>query len=237
MSGWKAKRFWTEASVVAAPKGFTVHLDGRPVKTPAKTALIVPSRALAEAIRDEWQAQDDEIRPHTMPVTRSANSALDKVATQRAEVAALIAEYGATDLLCYRAKTPDELVVRQAEAWDPLLDWAAVELDAPLQVTAGVMHRDQPEAALAALADRVAGFSDFGLAALHDLVGITGSLVLGLAVTRGRLDAAAAWDLSRIDEEWQIAQWGEDAEARETAQIRRAALLDAARFWQLLNRG
>ena len=156
MSGWAPKRFWTSAEVAEAPGGFAVTLDGRQVKTPAKAPLVVPSRALAEAIAREWQAQDEKIDPATMPVTRGANAAIDKVRSQHAEVAALIADYGGTDLLCYRAEAPRELVARQSEHWDPLLDWAEAALGARLAVTQGVVPVAQPEAALAALGARVA---------------------------------------------------------------------------------
>lgn len=233
MSGWAPKRFWTSAEVAEAPGGFAVTLDGRHVKTPAKAPLVVPSRALAEAIAREWQAQDEKIDPATMPVTRGANAAIDKVRTQHAEVAALIADYGGTDLLCYRAEAPRELVARQSEHWDPLLDWAEAALGARLAVTQGVVPVAQPEAALAALGARVAAMDEWQLAALHDLVGITGSLVLGLAVAEGRLTADEAWTLAQLDEDWQAEQWGVDDEAAEHAGRKRDALLDAERFWRM----
>lgn len=233
MSGWTAKRFWKAATAEPVEGGFAVHLDGRAVKTPAKRALVVPTRAMAEAIAAEWDAQEEKVDPATMPVTRSANAAIDKVATQFDEVAALIAEYGGTDLLCYRAEAPDELVARQANAWDPLLEWAEAELGARLEVTAGVLPKAQSEAALARMQAAVSAVDPFRMAALHDLVGITGSLVLGLAVARGRIDAGEAWVLSRIDEDWQAEQWGEDEEASATAAVKRDALQHAARFWEL----
>ena len=233
MSGWTAKRFWKAATAEPVEGGFAVHLDGRAVKTPAKRALVVPTRAMAEAIAAEWDAQEEKVDPATMPVTRSANAAIDKVATLFDEVAALIAEYGGTDLLCYRAEAPDELVARQANAWDPLLEWAEAELGARLEVTAGVLPKAQSEAALARMQAAVSAVDPFRMAALHDLVGITGSLVLGLAVARGRIDAGEAWVLSRIDEDWQAEQWGEDEEASATAAVKRDALQHAARFWEL----
>lgn len=233
MSGWTAKRFWKEASVCPVEGGYAVQLDGRGVKTPAKATLVLPTEAMAAAIAAEWDAQEEKVDPATMPVTRSANAAIDKVATQFAEVAAMIAEYGGTDLLCYRAEMPEDLVTRQAAAWDPLLDWAEAELGVRLEVTAGVLPKAQSEAALARLHALVSEVDPFRMAALHDLVGITGSLVIGLAVARGRISAQEAWDLSRIDEDWQIQQWGEDEEAAATAAIKRDALQHAARFWQL----
>lgn len=233
MSAWAPKRFWTSAEVTEAPGGFAVTLDGRQVKTPAKAPLVVPSRALAEAIAREWQAQDEKIDPATMPVTRGANAAIDKVRTQHAEVAALIADYGGTDLLCYRAEAPRELVARQSAHWDPLLDWAEAALGARLAVTEGVVPVAQPEATLAALSARVAAMDEWQLAALHDLVGLTGSLVLGLAVAEGRLTADEAWTIAQIDEAWQAEQWGADDEAAAHADRKRAALLDAERFWRM----
>jgi chaperone required for assembly of F1-ATPase len=233
MTGWTAKRFWKEARVAEAEGGFTVHLDARPVKTPAKAALIVPTRALAEAIAAEWDAQPEKIDPRTMPVTRTANSAIDKVRVQQAEVTALLAAYGESDHLCYRAAGPEALVARQVAAWDPLLDWAAAALGARLIAGQGVMHVAQDQQAVARLHSAVAAFDPFRLAAVHDLISLSGSLVLALAVTRGHMNPEDAWILSRIDEDWQAEQWGADDEATAHANIKRAAFLDAARFYQL----
>ncbi|MFD2172745.1 ATP12 family chaperone protein [Rhodobacter lacus] len=233
MSGWTAKRFWTDAKAEPVSGGYTVLLDARAVKTPAKRALVVPTRAMAEAMAAEWQAQGEKIEPATMPVTRSANAALDKVATQMAEVAELIAAYGETDLLCYRAERPADLIALQAEGWDHWLDWAEARHGARLSITQGVVPILQPAHALVALARRVEAYDIWELAALHDLVGLTGSLVLGLAVADGALTAAEAWDVSRIDEAYQIAQWGADEEAEELAALKKQALLHAERFWML----
>lgn len=233
MSGWKARRFWTSAHVVEEGQGWGVRLDGRAVKTPAKAPLVVPTRAMAQAIAGEWDAQMGEIRPETMPVTRAANSAIDKVAIQFDEVAALIAAYGASDLLCYRATGPEPLVIRQAAAWDPLLEWAATSLAAPLLVGSGVMPVAQPQASVDRLAAEVMAQDPFRLAGLHDLVAISGSLVIGLAVIRGRLAVAEAWDASRVDEVWQVEQWGVDDEAAAAEAVRRSGFEAAARFHAL----
>lgn len=233
MSGWKARRFWREATCMAEDGGFAVRLDGRAVRTPAKAPLLLPTLAMAEAVAAEWQAQEGEVRPATMPVTQSANSAIDKVAPQTEGVLAEVCGYGGTDLLCYRAEGPAELVARQSAAWDPLLDRAARELAAPLVTAVGVMHVPQPDASLHRLRALVAAQGAFRLTALHDLVALSGSLVLGLAVVRGWLTPEAAWELSRIDEDWQAALWGEDAEAAAAAALRRAAFLHAARFHAL----
>ncbi len=233
MSIWAAKRFWTAASAIPVDGGFTVHLDARPVRTPLKAPLVVPTLALAEAIAAEWQAQDGKVNPGTMPFTRTANSAIDKVAPQMDEVAAMLAAYGGSDLLCYRAEGPPDLVARQAEGWDPILIWALEALGADLVVTAGVIHVEQPTESVLRLHERVAGMTAFQLAAFHDLVAISGSLVLALAVIGGRVTAEAAWSLSRIDEDWQISLWGEDEEAAEVAGLKRAAFLQADRFYGL----
>jgi chaperone required for assembly of F1-ATPase len=233
MSAWAAKRFWTDATVEAAGSGWTVRLDGRAVKTPLKAPLVMPTRAMADAVAVEWQAQTGLVRPDTMPVTRSANSAIDKVAVQFDEVVGLIAAYGGSDLLCYRAAFPPALIARQAAAWDPLLDWAADWLGARLVVTTGVMPVAQDAGALAVLHARVAAMTVFQIAAFHDLVAISGSLILSLAVTEGRLTIDEAWVCSRIDEAWQNEQWGADEDAAAMEAMRHAAFAHAGRFYGL----
>ncbi|MBT8410995.1 MAG: ATPase [Octadecabacter sp.] len=233
MSAWTAKRFWTDVNVAEDAAGFAICLDARPVKTPAKAPLIVPTRRMAEAVAMEWTKVDTVVDPNVMPFTRSANAAIDKVAVQFDEVAELIAAYGGSDLLCYRAENPTDLVARQAEAWDPLLAWTVEEYGAELRPTAGVMPVDQPREAVAALAAKVYAVTPFELTALHDLVAMSGSLVIGLAVAAERLDPDTAWALSRIDEQWQIDQWGEDEEAAATARIKQSAFNHAAAFYQM----
>ena len=233
MSDWKPKRFWTTAKPEACDGGFTVLLDVRNVRTPAKAPLIVPTLAMAEAIATEWDAQEKDVNPATMPVTRGANAAIDKVATQRGEVVAMLAEYGDSDLLCYRAAGPKALIDRQAAGWDPVLDWAAATLGARLFVGEGVMHVVQMQASLDRLHAALDRFDNFGIAAMHDLVSLSGSLVLALAVAESHLSAQRAWELSRIDEHWQVEQWGEDDEATAAEQLKRAAFLDAFRFLEL----
>ncbi|SEQ18379.1 ATP12 family chaperone protein [Thalassovita taeanensis] len=233
MSNWKAKRFWKEASVTEADDGFTVQLDGRPVRTPAKTLLVVPTRAMALAVADEWDAQEGEIKPQTMPVTRSANAALDKVAQQHDEVAALIADYGGTDLLCYRAPAPQELIARQAAAWDPILDWAEQSLGVRLICAEGVMHIAQDPEGQCVLQARVRAMDPFRLTAFHDLVSLSGSLVLGFAAVHDLLPPQQIWALSRIDELWQEEQWGADDEATALAETKQMAFLHAKSFHDL----
>lgn len=233
MSAWKAKRFWKTATAEGCDGGFTVRLDGRAVKTPAKSAFVLPTLAMAQAAAAEWDAQVKEVRPESMPVTRMANSAIDKVAVQFDEVAGLLAAYGESDLLCYRATGPVELIARQSAAWDPLLDWAAAVLGAPLVATAGVVHVAQPPGSIASLRARLFALTPFQLAAMHDLISISGSLILGFAVAGQRLTAAEAFSISRIDEQWQAEKWGEDEDAAALEALKRAALIEAARFWNL----
>jgi chaperone required for assembly of F1-ATPase len=233
MSGWTAKRFWTLAQAIPVAGGYSVVLDGRGVKTPAKADLVVPTLAMAEAIAAEWQAQQGRIDPATMPFTRSANAAIDKVRPQFAEVAAMIAAYGDTDLLCYRADAPERLVARQSDAWDPLLDWAATDLGARLMPIRGVIHRPQDLRSLRVLTDHVSALSPFELTAFHDLVALSGSLIIGFAAIRGHLPLGTLWDRSRIDEHWQAELWGTDEEAAEMEAQKRDAFLHAGHFHDL----
>ncbi|PVA10170.1 ATPase [Pelagivirga sediminicola] len=235
MSEWAAKRFWKAAEVTDAGEGRGIALDGRPVKTPAKAPLVVPTRALARAIAAEWNAVDQQIDPRKMPMTRSANAAIDKVAHQHAAVADMIAAYGETDLLFHRAAAPGELVLRQSEEWDPLLDWAASALDARLTVVTGVMPAAQDPAAIAKLRTRVHDLDAFALTALHDLVALSGSLVIGLAALEPDRDIAPLWQASRLDEAWQAELWGADEEAERTAGIKRDAFFHAREFFMLLS--
>ena len=233
MSAWKPKRFWKAATTAPEEGGFAVLLDGRRVKTPAKQTLILPTEALAALVAAEWDAQTGLVNPETMPATRMANSAIDKVIPQYDEVAGLLSAYGATDHLCYRAVKPPNLIARQVAAWDPLLDWAADVLQAPLKPTFGVIHIEQPPPSLANLHAHVLDLGNFRLAALHDLVALSGSLILAFAVAKGRLTPDEAWEASRIDEAWQIEEWGEDEDAATTAALKRRAFHQAASFFAL----
>lgn len=231
MSGWARKRFWKEVSITDTPEGLGLALDGRAVKTPAKAALIVPSRALAQMLADEWQAQGDVVDPATMPATRAANAAIDKVRGQKAEVADLLAAYGDSDLLCYRAEGPEGLLAREARAWDPLIDWAAHRYGTRPLVCHGVMHRPQPAALLASMRVDIDRLGAFELTAFHDLVAMSGSLIIALAALDRFDTPQALWQVSRIDEDWQIEQWGADEEAAALTAGRRRAFLDAAAFY------
>ncbi len=236
MSARKAKRFWTRAEVGARDGGFGLLLDGRALHTPAKVPLVVPTRALARAIAEEWQAQGETIEPATMPLTRTANAAIDKVAPRRREVIDMLAGYGDSDLLCYRADRPADLAARQAAAWDEYLDWCARALGARLEPRIGVMHRPQDRDVLARLKGRIEGLDNHALAAFHDLVVLSGSLVLALATIHGFRSVARTWEASRIDEAWQIEQWGDDAEARAAEKDRFSSFRSAANYHELARR-
>ncbi|WP_417268895.1 ATP12 family chaperone protein [Celeribacter sp.] len=236
MADWAAKRFWKEATVVPEADGFAVHLDGRPVRTPAKAPLIVPTQTFAELIATEWDAQEGKIDPETMPATRSANAAIDRVGQVHDEVVTMIAEYADSDLLCYRASYPKALIERQKAAWDPLLNWVADEFDAPLEPRVGVIHMPQSRSSLDRLHAQAAAMSAFELAAFHDLVSLSGSFVIGLAATRNTHPIEALWEISRVDEMFQSEQWGEDEEAAEEAAIKRASFLNAHKFFHAMQK-
>lgn len=233
MAGQDVKRFWKVAQAEAEGDGFTVRLDGRAIKTPAKAPLILPSLPMAQAIAAEWDAQEDRVDPGTMPCTRSANAAIDKVTPQHAEVADMLAAYGDSDLLCYRAEHPEGLVARQHAGWDPALDWAAERLGARLAPRVGVIHAPQDPAALQRFSAQTHALTAFELAAFHDLVSLSGSLVLGFAVIHDWKSPEEIWALSRLDETWQEDQWGRDEEAQQEAERKCAAFLHAARFFRL----
>ncbi len=214
------KRFYKQASAAATEDGFAVHLDGRPVKTPAGCRLAVPFRPLAEAMAEEWEAQVEEIKPHTMPMTQLASTALDRIGPERATILDQLARFADTDLLCYRADFPPDLVKRQTSQWQPLLDWAAELTGGRLAVTSGVVAVAQPAEAVAALTGRLASYDDWQLTAAQAACAASGSLVLALALVEGRLSGEQTYEISQLDETYQIEQWGEDAEAA----ARRAAL-------------
>jgi chaperone required for assembly of F1-ATPase len=233
VADFAAKRFWKDTTVAEIENGFTVLLDGRNVRTPAKALLVVPTDAMAEKIREEWEAQEGKIDPGNMPFTRGANAAIDKVSIQHAEVADMLAEYGDSDLVCYRATFPQELVAQQAEAWDPIIAWVHKTYDAYLEPRVGVMPIPQDRAALDRLRARVHALDAFQLSAFHDLVSLSGSLALGLAATESLHAPQDLWDLSRIDESYQIAQWGEDDEANRVSDIKRQSFVHAYTFFHM----
>jgi chaperone required for assembly of F1-ATPase len=228
------KRFYDSVAVVAADAGYGIALDGKPVRTPAKTALAVPTRALADAIAAEWRAQGEEIDLAALPLTRLASTALDLVAPRRAEVAADVARYAGTDLVCYRAGHPPALAARQHAAWQPLIDWATLRYDAALDVTIGVVPIAQPVASLRALAAAVAAYPPLELAALHMATAACGSLVVALVLIEGRLDAEEAFAAAQLDESFEIELWGEDAEATQRRALLKDDIALARRFVDLV---
>ena len=219
---------------MAAAHGFGVALDGKSVKTPAKRGLIVPTEALAAAIAGEWNAQRGDVRPAEMSLTQLANTAIDRVAPQRGLIVRQIADYAGTDLVCYRALRPPELTTRQQTMWQPLLDWAVLRYDAPLEITTGVIPIAQSPASLHAFAAAVAEYDDFALAALHLATAACGSLVIALALVEDRLDAAEAFAASQLDETFQIEFWGEDSEQAERRRALAGDIAAAAQFLSLL---
>jgi chaperone required for assembly of F1-ATPase len=215
-------------------EGREIRLDGKPVRTPGRVPLALPTDALAEAVAGEWQAVGETIDPRAMPLTGLANAAIDRIAPDRATFAAGLAAYGESDLLYYRAEMPEPLVARQQAAWDPLLDWARGRYDVHFETTAGVMHRAQPPATLARLGEAVAALDAFRLAGLSPLVTVSGSLVAALALLEGAADADTVWNAAHIDEEWQAEQWGHDDLAIGAREARRADFHAGARFLSLL---
>jgi len=211
-----------------------ILLDGKPVRTPARAALILPTPALAEAVAAEWRAQDSEIDPRTMRLTGLSNAAIDRVAPDLAAFARPLAAYAESDLLCYRADSPPELVGLQAEAWDPLLDWASRRFDVHFTVTSGIVHAPQPEATIARLSQALAAYDAFHLAALAPIVTIGGSLVTALALAEKEVDPDSAFDLTHLDELWQARRWGEDRLALAARASRKSDFMAAAQLLDLL---
>ena len=211
------KRFYKDVSVGVAQDGFRILLDGRAVKTPAKNMLALPTRALAEAVADEWRGQGDEIAPAAMPFLRLANTVIDGVVGNRDGVIDAILRFGQNDLLCYRAAQPVDLAALQREDWDPALDWARQRYGVDFAVVEGFTHADQPVATLAAFRAALEAQESFALAALHVAASVTGSVVLALALAEGERTAAQIFSLSRIDEDYQAAKWGHDPEAQARA--------------------
>lgn len=218
------KRFYKTASAAAAEGGFAVELDGRPIKTPAKATLLLPSEALATAIAAEWAGQGETLDLQGMTLTRLANVALDRTPETRAELADELSRYAGTDVTCYLADSPQELQARQVAAWQPWREWAGKELGVVLVPVIGLMASPQPQASLDAVRDYALSLDDFRLTALTWACSLLGSAVLALAVERGALNAEQALTASVVDEDWQIEQWGEDEEAKA---VRAARLLDA----------
>lgn len=230
------KRFYKDTGVDAGEGGFRVLLDGRPMRTPAKAILVVPTRALAEAIVGEWAAVPEkaEINAAQLPLTRLAATGIDRVVARRDDVIADTAKYAGSDLLCYRATAPDSLVALQQELWQPLLDWAAERHGARLVTAEGIGFVDQPEEAKARLQAAVSAHGDLALSALYNLTHTAGSVVIALAVSEGRLDAGAAFAAAQMDELYQVDRWGDDPLAEKHREGVRRDIEACARFLSLL---
>lgn len=228
------KRFYKDVTVAPAADGFAILLDGKPVRTPRKLPLRVPTRALADAIAAEWAAQKERVDPASMPLSKLAITAVDGVASHMADVAAEIVKFAGSDLLCYRAEAPEALRVLQAAAWDPMLRWAEDELGVHLATAKGVMPVTQRQESLTRVAAAVAPFDAMALTSLHVLTTLTGSAILALAHAAGRISAEAAWAAAHVDEDWQVSQWGVDVEAAERRARRWAEMQAASRFLELL---
>lgn len=228
------KRFYKSAA--ASERGandFAVELDGRPIKTPAGKTLSVPTRALADAIAAEWNAQGENIVPAALQLTRIANSAIDGVLGRETEVVQDILNYAGTDLVCYRAASPAGLAAEQARMWDPILAWVRKVHGASFETGTGVQHIAQPDASLEAIRGALSRFDAFRLAALHVMSTLTGSALIALAEAEGFLDRDAAWAAAHVDETWQTTHWGEDFEAVERQKRRFAEFSNASRFFSL----
>jgi chaperone required for assembly of F1-ATPase len=229
------KRFYREVAVAAGEHGHHVLLDGRPVRTPAKRLLAAPTAPLAAAIADEWRQQGDTIRPDAMPLTRLASTAIDRMPAQRQAAIEEVVAYADTDLVCYRAAEPFELVQRQHHAWQPLLDWLSDAYGVKLAVTTSILPVAQPPAATLRLRCAIEGLDDWPLVGMHMATTALGSLVLGLGLLHGRLDPDAALAASLLDELFEIERWGSDVEAERRHEVLRRDVTGAARFLHALH--
>jgi chaperone required for assembly of F1-ATPase len=230
----RLKRFWKTAGVEQVEGGWRVVLDGRSPKTPAHAPFVLPTEAAAQLVADEWEAQGEFIEPGTMPATRLAATAIDRVSITREPVADEVAAYAGSDALCYVAEHPAGLVAEQARAWGPWRDWAASELGVRLEVTEGIIHKAQDPAAIARVRALALEADDFALTGLATAVPLLGSAVLGLAVLRGALSGEEAFEISRLDEEYQERQWGVDEEAAQRTAARRAEAVLLDRWFKAL---
>ena len=229
------KRFYQTVATKKDGAGFALRLDGKPVRTPGKAQLVLPTQALAEAVAAEWRAQGERIDPATMPLTKLANSVIDGVKGREEAVIDDIVKHAGSDLVCYRAEGPRGLVEAQGTHWDPVLAWAEAALEAPLLLAKGIVHVAQPEASLGKLRETLTGRDAYSLAALHVMTALTGSALLPLAVALGELTPEEAWKAAHVDEDWQISQWGEDADAKTRREARRRDFAAAAQLVKLVN--
>ncbi|WP_374765002.1 ATP12 family chaperone protein [Yunchengibacter salinarum] len=234
MTVQSAKRFYTQVAVATEADGFRVELDGRPVKTPGRSPLRLPSRPLAESVAEEWDRQAETLVPETMPLTRLSNTALDRISPRRDEAARLLADYAAADLICYRAEVPDSLVAAQARAWDEPLSHAARGFGIRLKPTSGIMPVDQPADSLEAAAALAERWQPFAVTALVEAAGAMKSLLLALYHLEGPADLETVWAAATVDERHQESLWGVDAEAEAARAALKADLAAAGRLYALL---
>ena len=229
-------RFYKDVSVVARGAGHAVLLDGKPIRTPAGAELVLPTRALADVIADEWRAQGEKVRPDTMIATKLANTAIDRVAVHRLTVIAQVLSFARSDLLCYRAERPESLVALQRRVWDPILDWARERYGALLICGAGIGFVEQQQDSLDALERAIDDYDSFGLSALQAATSLLGSAVITLALAEQRLSAQEAFAAAELDENYQADKWGRDFEAEERRTSRLAELEAIDRFLRALRK-
>ncbi|MEO1562264.1 MAG: ATP12 family protein [Pseudomonadota bacterium] len=227
------KRFWKTVEVADVDAGFEVRLDGRTVNTPAKSPIVLPNQGLAILLAEEWDAIDGEIKPANMPATRMTNSAIDNVTVRKTDVVEMLAAYAGNDLLCYFADGPEQLVLQQSERWLPVLDWASAKYDVPISTTSGLMPIPQDSKLVSKVHSDLDAMSPFALAGLHDLIVLSGSVFLALAWQANRISLEEAWAASRIDANWQIAQWGEDEDEARVVARKHADFQFAANYCSL----
>lgn len=228
------KRFYKAVTKTAVDGGFAIHLDGRPVKTPARNPFHLPTPVLAEAIAAEWDAQDEDIDPVTMPLTALAQGALDQVSEERERILGRITAFADSDMLYYRADDNQQaLADYQAECWDPLLDWARQRYDVSFTLNQGILHQSQQPETVKRLSEAVRVQDDFALAAMLSLVGLTGSLIVVLALVEGAYDAETLWPLVNLEELWQEKQWGRDELVATTRGLKQSEFNAAIRFLTL----
>lgn len=228
------KRFYEAVRIGPGEGGLEILLDGKPVRTPASAVLALPASALAQGVAAEWDAQGDKIEPETMPLTKRACTAIDQVRQRESEIVEEIVSYAASDLLCYRADSPEGLAEAQCTHWDPVLAWAGAEFGADFKTGAGISHLAQREASLGKIRTAFDIYGFFELTPLHTMTTLTGSALLVLAHSHGRLNADEIWAAAHVDEDWQISRWGEDGEATARRTARRAEFGADARFLNLL---
>lgn len=228
------KRFYKKVAATDGEKGFALALDGRPVKTPAKNLLEVPTRALAQAMAKEWRAQGDKVDPASMPLNRLANTAIDRTTGKKDHVVDEVMGFARFDQLCYRADDPDELITLEARVWDPYLEWLLNAYQIKLEATTGIGTKEQDPRALKSLKDMVAGHDAFALTALHNATTLTGSLILALGLEKGFRKAPEVWRDAHADEDYQISRWGQDDEAKKIREEKKKMWLAVDQFFRAL---